>query len=336
MSGIKINMLFNIGNLSLAFFTFLLFLLPATAILKTGNVFLILTYLVILLPLFYAGTRECAVGIRTAAQEKNRLSKAEALDFLAVVGGTLVTFALSVNRGLGPVVAAGLVGVLASLFIRRHDVAAYCGAFVGMSCGIELFITYGGVVLAGVIAGFIFVFSKQAFQGFGGKLGTIALLGCIMATILIGRQFPQCLRPTGGVIKYLYLYSVLGGLVTYILSARLGHRAVLSSGAVGLTAGLLLPLLHPKSSGILSVMVICASFAGMSGLERIPREIHIVIAGVFCAFIFTHTAVYFAGAGGKLGTIAFGSVIAVYGLRMLRAKVNNFSYSYRHKVFRRR
>ena len=146
-------------------------------------------------------------------------------------------------------------------------------------------------------------------------MGTIALCGCAIATILVGRQFAQGLNPVGDLIRYLYLYSVLGALITYILNVRLGHSAVLSSGAVGLAGGLLLPVLYPKFGQTLGVIVICASFAGMSGLERIPHEIYIVIAGIFCAFIFIYTVPYFAGAGGKLGTIAFGSVIAMYGLR---------------------
>jgi len=38
------------------------------------------------------------------------------------------------------------------------------------------------------------------------------------------------------------------------------------------------------------------------------------IAGVICALVFMFTSPYLGGAGGKLGTIAFGTVIALKGM----------------------
>lgn len=305
----------NLGNLLLIFFTFTLFLLPAREILSTNNRLIITLYFIILLPLFYIGIEELKTGLQRLRKEKERILKVALFDFLVVFLATLATFVLSVNLGFGPVVAAGLTGILAALFVRRYEAAAYCGAFVGMSCPIGLFLSFGHLILAAAIAGIIFVITKQAFNGIGGKLGTIALAGCAIATFLIGREFPPGLPPAGETLGYLYLYSVLGGLITYILNVRLGHSAVLSSAVVGLAAGLLLPVLYPESGQVLGVMVICASFAGMSNFERIPCEFYMVITGIFCALIFIYTAPYFGGAGGKLGAIAFGSVIAIDGLR---------------------
>ncbi len=98
--------------------------------------------------------------------------------FAAVLSAAIVTFIISHYLETGPVVAAGLVGVISTLVIPKFDVPAYCGAFVGMSCN-TVFVTFEQLVLAGIIAGLIFVLSKNVFNGFGGKLGTIAFASCI-------------------------------------------------------------------------------------------------------------------------------------------------------------
>ncbi len=234
--------------------------------------------------------------------------------FLGVVGGAFLTFALSNNVGLGPVVAAGLVGILATLAVRRFDVPIYCGAFVGMACS-TLLHSYGHLGLAAVIAGAVFLLTKPVFNGFGGKLGTIALLGCIGSSLLTGRTLGSAPVPGWDVGGYLVAYSVLGAVLTYILNVRLKHSPVISSGLVGLAGGLLLPVLHPGIGQTLGVMVICASFAGMSNRLRVPNELYLAIGGVLCALVFMYSSPYLGGAGGKLGTIAFGSVIAVAGAR---------------------
>jgi len=234
--------------------------------------------------------------------------------FLSLVGGAFLTFALSVDLGLGPAVGAGLVGILATLAVRRFDVPIYCGAFVGMACNTFLY-GYGHLGLAAVIAGAVFLITKPVFNGFGGKLGTIALLGCIGAGLLTGRTLGSTPVPGWDVGGYLVAYSVLGAILTYILNVRLKHSPVISSGLAGLAGGLLLPILHPGIGETLGLMVICASFAGMSNRLRVPNELYMGVGGVLCALVFMYTSPYLGGAGGKLGTIAFGSVIAVAGAR---------------------
>jgi len=233
---------------------------------------------------------------------------------LCIVAGALVTFTLSVNFALGPVVAAGLVGVCAAAFFRRHDVPIYCGAFVGMVSE-NLLPSHWHVLLASSISAAVFLISKSVFNGFGGKLGTIALIGCTAAALLTDRPFIVRSVPGWDAGVYLFLYSVLGVLLTYVLNVRFNHSPVMSSGIVGLAGGLLLPILHPDFGSSLASMVICASFAGMSSKERVPNELYAVLIGLICALVFIYSAPHFGGAGGKLGTIAFGSVMAISALR---------------------
>ncbi len=112
---------------------------------------------------------------------------------LFVVAGALLAFYININLALGPVIAAGTVGAIASFvpllnknsrFLQEVPAAAYCGAFVGMSsqdvAGNFLFILF-----ASSITGLLLVFSKNIFQGVGGKLGTLAFGGVALTYLVI-------------------------------------------------------------------------------------------------------------------------------------------------------
>lgn len=99
-----------------------------------------------------------------------------------VLIGAVGTYFLSINLSLGAVIASGVCGTLGSFLplinkkseiLKTAPVALYCGSFVGMSSPlIAKNIIF--VALAGLIAGLIYIFSKNVMNGFGGKLGTIA------------------------------------------------------------------------------------------------------------------------------------------------------------------
>jgi len=74
-----------------------------------------------------------------------------------------------------------------------------------------------------------------------------------------------------------------------------------------------LPALFPEIGGSLAVMAICASFVGMSAATHFPNVVPMAIAGLFLALIFIYSSPYLGGAGGKLGTMAFGAGLSVRG-----------------------
>jgi len=241
------------------------------------------------------------------------------INFMNIIGlsiGAVATFVLNHEVGLGAVLAAGIVGIFSTLFLPAYDAAIYCGAFIGMSSS-EIFHGYGHILLAAFIAAIVYIATKYVFTGFGGKLGTIALIGVVVAVLLTEKEFLKVERPRWDIAPLLIIYSVLGAVVTYILNVRLRHGPVMSSAAIGVSAGLLLPRIYPEIGELLSIIVICASFAGMSSKERVPNEFYMTLAGIICAITFIYTFSYLGGAGGKLGTIAFGSVIVVSLLRRL-------------------
>jgi membrane associated rhomboid family serine protease len=84
---------------------------------------------------------------------------------------------------------------------------------------------------------------------------------------------------------------------------------------VGILAAILLPSLYGADPGkMLAVVVFCASFVGMSAKARLSSELQIALAGIICGVLYIYTSPWLGGAGGKLGTLAFGSSISIWGL----------------------
>ncbi|MBW3003342.1 hypothetical protein KY328_00660 [Candidatus Woesearchaeota archaeon] len=110
---------------------------------------------------------------------------------IASVVGAVATFYLNVNLGLGPVIAAGVVGVAAvyicklSRCVKDLPPPAYMGAFVGMSAPFVLSNLWF-VGLAGLIAGVVYAISHDVYTGMGGKLGTMAFIGVAIAVFVLG------------------------------------------------------------------------------------------------------------------------------------------------------
>ena len=239
-------------------------------------------------------------------------------EFLGVAVGGILACILCRDFKLGAVVGASLVGISAYLVVPKYAVPVYCGAFVGMTSNALLF-TRSEVAIASVIAGIIFVLSSYVFGGFGGKLGTIAFISTIITSLILGREFIVAPIFETNTILLIILVALIATPLTYYFNVIRGHGPVLASGFVGLLGGLILPII-PEIGGTLAVVAICASFAGMSSKARCPHIWMLVVAGLFIGIIYVYSTPIFGGAGGKLGTIAFGSILAVYGFLSLFGK----------------
>lgn len=230
---------------------------------------------------------------------------------LAVFLGAVITYISSIHLGLNSVVISGIVGVAAALFIPKYAAPAFCGSFAGMS-SLELLPLYE-MLIAALIAGIIYVLAKNILNGFGGKFGTIAFSACLITALIAGQPIPslEVAEWEHGII--LLAFSIPAAVLTYVLSVRIKAGPVAASGMMGIAAGIWLPVIFPVAGSSLAVMVFCASFVGMSNPKRIKNELYIAAAGLIAGLGFIYSA-SIHGAGGKLGTIAFGSVMAVYGI----------------------
>lgn len=234
-------------------------------------------------------------------------------DALAAAVAAPVTWWLAVDAGLGAIVGAALVGLLASVAATEHAAAVYCGAFVGMM-GPAVATGYSTVVLAGAAAGVALVVGKNAFNGFGGKLGTTAFVGCLVAVAATDASpAPGSARLGPETVGLLIAAACVAAVATFLLGERLGRGPVLGSATVGLVAGIAAPPLLPAGETVAAV-AFCASFTGMARAQRIPTVSQMLLAGLVTGVVFVGAMPYFGGLGGKLGTIAFVACLWIAGL----------------------
>ncbi len=271
---------------------------------------------VVTIAVLYESGREWRHAYLGDTEEQRWNLPPDILSFLSVFAGAMITFILSVDLGHGAVVASGLVGIFGAAVIKPYAVPLYCGAFVGMSSGAVF--NHGGLALAGAAAGVLFVMSKHVFNGFGGKLGTIAFSGGVFSATVLGLPTLSDAVMQWDVGGLLVVYCVIGAFLTFVLSVWFGQGPVMASGMVALAGGILLPPIYGADlGGTLAIGVTCATYAGMSGTNRFEQARWMLPAGVLCAFILMYTAPYLGGIGGKLGTAAFGAVIGIRGLIMI-------------------
>lgn len=238
------------------------------------------------------------------------------INLISVMAGAVSAYALSIYSNLGAVVAAGLVGVIGGSMLEKYSVPIYCGAFVGMVSP-EVFHDFYHVFLAALITGIIYIMAESVFRGFGGKLGATAFTGWVLLSWVSKIRLVSHPIITWEYGPEIILFSILASSLTYILSVRLNYNIVLSSSVVGLTGGLVLQSIHQSAGSTMAAVIICASFAGMTSIQKIKNEFSIIASGFFVGITFMYSTLHFGGAGGKLGTIAFGSVVALKGLLSL-------------------
>lgn len=244
-------------------------------------------------------------------------------DILAVNAGAAVAFFISIELGHGGVIASAITGMTAAVLLPAYAAAVYCGSFVGMA-STAVFSSWQSLLSASFLSSLIYVAARPACGGFGGKLGTIAFSGTLLSLLLHDGSLLATGIPDRGFGMILVFFSVLGATLTYVVNVVLKHGAVIASALVGLLAGLTLPvLLGPEEGRTIALMVFAASFAGMSSRERIAKVFHIIIAGALAGLLFIYTMPYAGGAGGKMGTIAFASVIAVGGADKVLGLLNS-------------
>lgn len=104
----------------------------------------------------------------------------------------LLCHTINIYLGLGSVLAAGIIGVIASLipkfnsqsnYLKQLPSVIYCGAFVGMS-GAQITPSISFVIAAGSITTLLYMVSKNLFLGIGGKLGALAFAGVIIVSLI--------------------------------------------------------------------------------------------------------------------------------------------------------
>lgn len=99
--------------------------------------------------------------------------------------GVTLTWFINHKMGYGPVIANGLVGVMAAIFLP-NDLAGmtYTSSFVGMS-SLGVIPSMGAAALGSLVVGLILLSTAEIYAGIGGKGGTTAALSTIITRTII-------------------------------------------------------------------------------------------------------------------------------------------------------
>jgi len=318
-------MFYVLSILSFLIYAFLickLFMTSLLSSLSTGNYLLSSLKLIVIVFLLYEILIEWRVYLSTKKSElvKRHIHLDDLKIFMSVFLGTLVSYYLNHNFALGAVVASSLVGLIGGLLLSKYAVPIYCGSFAGMVSS-TLTSDPTAIFIIGIFAALLYVFGSQTFVGFGGKLGATAYFATLLTSV-----FYQTFRDTmiGSSITIqsdVFIVFIIGSLGTYLINEQYDIGVVTASSLLGLTFGLILPNVF-SHGGALAVALFCGTFIGMSTSSKLSTRVSVLIATIIGTIIYLYTAPYFAGLGGKLGLIAFGSSIATSGIYNFRTSLS--------------
>jgi hypothetical protein len=124
--------------------------------------------------------------------------------------------------------------------------------------------------------------------------------------------------------KYAYekisiaVWVPIGAIVCYWGSVMAGLGSVIAAGLTGTIASFL-PYLNKESDYLkkLPAAIYCGAFVGMSSTTIAPSISFIAAAGILAGGFYMFSKNLFIGVGGKLGTIAFASVVIIYFIHWL-------------------
>jgi len=231
--------------------------------------------------------------------------------------GAVAAYILNAYIGLGAIIASALIGLLGATLVPNYSVSIYCGSFVGMVSPMVLHDFYH-VIIAGFIAGVILMLAEEVYKGYGGKLGASAFIPWIILSLSNNVQLTTPQSLSFSIMVEILIFSAMASFVTYVIAQRLKHDVVTSSSLVSLIAGLILPAVFQTNGTTFAAVAMSASFAGMSSKKIIKNELQMIAVSSLLGIMFLYTYSHFGGAGGKLGTLAFASVITFQGILVLK------------------
>ena len=117
--------------------------------------------------------------------EKAKISKRRLYILICSFIGVTLTWFINHEMGYGAVIANGLVGVMAAIFLP-NDLAGitYTSSFVGMS-SLAVIPSMAAAALGSLIVGLILLITVEIYAGIGGKGGTTAALSTIITKTII-------------------------------------------------------------------------------------------------------------------------------------------------------
>ena len=225
------------------------------------------------------------------------------LNIIFVVLGTLLTYEIS-SFGVSIVVSSALIGLIGHFIFNKYSIAIYTGSFAGMSS--HLLFNRLEIFLIAIITALVYQIVKTAFNGYGGRLGTIAFIATSFVSVVFSKE--SLIAHQSYEIWLIFLLSIGGTLITWILHNKLKQSPVLSSALPGLIIGLILGQLF-RNYIIYSYVFFTATFVGMANKYTIKNVYESLFIGIILGLIFLSFFIFFNGFGGKMGLMAFISIL---------------------------
>jgi hypothetical protein len=296
-----------------------LFVTGLVSSLSSGHALVSTLKIVVIIFLLYEIFVEWKIYLypKKASLIQRRLSKHDLLIFFSVFFGALFSYLTNYNFALGAVVASSLIGLIGGLLIPTLAIPIYCGSFAGMVSSLLVSDPFF-VIVIGLFAGLLYVAGSETFKGFGGKLGATAYFATLLASICFNTIGDTMIGGPVTIQYDVFIVFIIGSLGTYFINARYKIGVVVASALLGLTFGLILPNVFDNGNS-LAVALFCGTFIGMSTTTKLTTRVSVAIASMIGTIVFLYTTPYFAGLGGKLGLIAFGSSITTAGIYNLKS-----------------
>ena len=118
-------------------------------------------------------------------EDKSKINKKRLYVLMCAFIGVTLTWFINHKMGYGPVIANGLVGVMAAIFLPNSLAGiTYTSSFVRMSA-LSVIPSIGAAALGSLIVGLIFLITVEIYAGIGGKGGTTAALSTIITKAII-------------------------------------------------------------------------------------------------------------------------------------------------------
>lgn len=114
-----------------------------------------------------------------------RIGKTKSHVFICSFIGATLTWFINHKMGYGAVIANGLVGVMAAIFLPNYLAGiTYTSSFIGMS-SLSVIPSLGAAALASFIVGLILLTTVEIYAGIGGKGGTTAALSTLITKVIL-------------------------------------------------------------------------------------------------------------------------------------------------------
>ncbi len=248
-------------------------------------------------------------------KKKNNFIKPDYRDVIFIIFGVFSTYSLVHFIGLFVVISSAAVGIIGHFLFRKYEAAVYCGSFAGM-VSVELF-GFTEVAVLAIVCSIIYIMTKPLFKGYGGKLGTIAFMSSLIVHSIFRDSF--LVITTNFNLFFLISTTVVGVFSTFYLQHRFNISSVFSSAIMTLIVAVFLVFIFPVHKDYV-IVFFSASFIGMSSKDKLPNIYFVLISGIVLGLIYYIFVEFFNGLGGKLGLLAFISVITTTGISKLLNK----------------